>query len=749
KLPAAVSTLMAKWGEGDPRWIVEERADATNVNNWHWTERDVSGWSSERLRQLLLGIRVEGPEGVCQLTDISKLDGEASINNRKGKLIFFYEWQLRASWLGTSSGGLKYRGTVEVSNLSDENDLDDLDISVSLCKDQPNTPLLNLMKKRGVQEVRRVLGEYIHQLKSEFRQGMILPTTDRPKPPQPETKKNHIQTNKTQISPAPMCTSRPAPCPAGVPISTCSFNLKETFQTSADELYRTFINQEPWVTPDLRALLQEKRTSFQSSDREELRRVQRDLKWKVKECKASYRRKMEDHLQQNNARETSRTPRTVATSRSSPTDTAIVGCVSEGNDCEYRKVIMDFIMVDWCELNHLQVNASKTKEMVIDFSRKPSSDIAPVNIQGLDIERVRTYKFTWFVQVFTRSSAAVDGHRRGRFQLLDGSIIGEFTQLVKVLDQRIEMRSRFRMWPSEHYATITLELEDQGDETELRMDCRGVPAGEEDSTREGWTRTGEKQQLSAVGLWTVMAKTKELTEELWLRIVAAHKSGKDYKAISKCFQVPVATVQSIIKKYKTLRTVENLRGRDRKPKVTPVLARRIVREVKKNPRITTKAILENLGPCWWQRSQGRTVQWTLRTKEDATSPDKAHKSLLWPLQMLIWIKKKTSGLLFYGQMKQKLNCFGHNDVSFIWCKKGEAFNPKNTIPTIKHGGGNLMLWGCFSANGSGNLITVNGTMKKRNTSRFSTTSGSLQRNLALGTTGYFSTTTTQNTQQKW
>ncbi|KAI3356779.1 hypothetical protein L3Q82_003318 [Scortum barcoo] len=69
---------------------------------------------------------------------------------------------------------------------------------------------------------------------------------------------------------------------------------------------------------------------------------------------------------------------------------AIVGCVSEGNDCEYRKLIMDF--VDWCELNHLQVNASKTKEMVIDFSRKPSSEIAPVNIQGLDIERVRTYK---------------------------------------------------------------------------------------------------------------------------------------------------------------------------------------------------------------------------------------------------------------------------------------------------------------------------------------------------------------------
>ncbi|KAI3374835.1 hypothetical protein L3Q82_021373 [Scortum barcoo] len=120
---------------------------------------------------------------------------------------------------------------------------------------------------------------------------------------------------------------------------------------------RCFSNNKPWVTPDLRALLQEKRRAFQSGDRDELRRVQRDLKRKIKECKASYR-----HLRPLRGT-------TVSTGRSSWT------------------------LFDWCELNHLQVNASKTKEMVIDFSRKPSSDIAPVNIQGLDIERVRTYKY--------------------------------------------------------------------------------------------------------------------------------------------------------------------------------------------------------------------------------------------------------------------------------------------------------------------------------------------------------------------
>ena len=42
--------IMAKWGEGDPRWIVEERPDATNVNNWHWTEKNADAWSKAKIR---------------------------------------------------------------------------------------------------------------------------------------------------------------------------------------------------------------------------------------------------------------------------------------------------------------------------------------------------------------------------------------------------------------------------------------------------------------------------------------------------------------------------------------------------------------------------------------------------------------------------------------------------------------------------------------------------------------------------
>ena len=49
-------------------------------------------------------------------------------------------------------------------------------------------------------------------------------------------------------------------------------------------------------------------------------------------------------------------------------DTALISCVSQGDNLEYMEVIANF--VDWCGRNHLDISASKTKEMVVDFHER-------------------------------------------------------------------------------------------------------------------------------------------------------------------------------------------------------------------------------------------------------------------------------------------------------------------------------------------------------------------------------------------
>ncbi|KAK3518334.1 hypothetical protein QTP86_018638 [Hemibagrus guttatus] len=54
---------------------------------------------------------------------------------------------------------------------------------------------------------------------------------------------------------------------------------------------------------------------------------------------------------------------------------------------------------------------------------------------------------------------------------------------------------------------------------------------------------------------------------------------------------------------------------------------------------------------------------------------------------------------------------GKRSVShYIWHKSNTAFQKKNIIPTVKYGGGSVMVWGCFAASGSGRLAVINGTM---------------------------------------
>ncbi len=58
----------------------------------------------------------------------------------------------------------------------------------------------------------------------------------------------------------------------------------------------------------------------------------------------------------------------------------------------------------------------------------------------------------------------------------------------------------------------------------------------------------------------------------------------------------------------------------------------------------------------------------------------------------------------------KENLFGSDGVKGVWRQIGEEYKDKCVLPTVKHGGGRVMVWDCMSAAGTGELQFIEGTM---------------------------------------
>ncbi|GFX47866.1 transposable element Tcb1 transposase [Trichonephila clavipes] len=61
----------------------------------------------------------------------------------------------------------------------------------------------------------------------------------------------------------------------------------------------------------------------------------------------------------------------------------------------------------------------------------------------------------------------------------------------------------------------------------------------------------------------------------------------------------------------------------------------------------------------------------------------------------------------------KFNIFGSDGRQYVWRKPNTELEKQHLIPTVKHGGGGVLVWGCMAANGFGKLCFIDGIMTAR------------------------------------
>ncbi len=124
-----------------------------------------------------------------------------------------------------------------------------------------------------------------------------------------------------------------------------------------------------------------------------------------------------------------------------------------------------------------------------------------------------------------------------------------------------------------------------------------------------------------------------------------YQSGKCYKAISKALVLQRTTVRAIIHKWRKLGTVVNLPRSGRPNKITPRAQRRLIQEVIKEPRTTSKELQVSLAliNVSVHDSTIRKRQGKNSSKAKATAGQKNTKARLTFAKIYILIIHKTFG----------------------------------------------------------------------------------------------------------
>ena len=208
--------------------------------------------------------------------------------------------------------------------------------------------------------------------------------------------------------------------------------------------------------------------------------------------------------------------------------------------------------------------------------------------------------------------------------------------------------------------------------------------------------------------------TKELSKDLQDKVVESHRSGDGCKNISKALNIPWSTVKTIIKKWKAYGATKTLPRSGSPSKLDDQARRRLIREATKRPMANLKerhAFMAKTGHCVHLITISQALHKSGMYGRVAKRKQLLKKAHLASCLMCAKNHSRDSEVMWQKVLwsdKAKMELFGLNTKHYIWRKPNTAHHPENTIPTVKNGGGSIMLLGCFSSAGTMALVRIEG-----------------------------------------
>ncbi|GFW68815.1 transposable element Tc1 transposase [Trichonephila clavipes] len=216
-----------------------------------------------------------------------------------------------------------------------------------------------------------------------------------------------------------------------------------------------------------------------------------------------------------------------------------------------------------------------------------------------------------------------------------------------------------------------------------------------------------------------MENRKETTIEERKLVIKLSNGGKSLRNIAKEVGRSVNCIQKILQKFKKTGILANHEGRAKKKIMNSITERRVIHQVKIDPKISAPKIAASTSNTLGRSVSAETVRRVLKKagyngrvarKKPLIGKRNRIKRLKFAKEHILKPQRFWNEVIFSDE--SKFNIFGSDGRRMVWRKPNTSHHPKHTIPTMKHGGGSVMVWGCMAASGVGKLVFIDRIMHK-------------------------------------
>ena len=200
------------------------------------------------------------------------------------------------------------------------------------------------------------------------------------------------------------------------------------------------------------------------------------------------------------------------------------------------------------------------------------------------------------------------------------------------------------------------------------------------------------------------------------KVVTLRQLGWGYGKIAEELQCSKSTAQRTCQRYLETGTTADKAKSGRPKLLSPRESRFIERKSLADRFMTAPAIAAEFQEYSQKDVSVTTVRRCLREcglfgrvarRKPLLSAKNRRKRFLFAKQHLHWTFNDWKKVIFSDESRFQL--FYSNGRTYVRRRRGEEFSEKCVIPTVKHGGGSVMVWGCFAA-GVGGLARITTSM---------------------------------------